>query len=64
MGGASGKNGLSQARLELRMLDLSVDEAMQYQRLFSRMVYPRKATSLHLMPCSPGTQGAAGVVGL
>ena len=35
---------LAQARLELRMLDLSVDEAMHYQRIFSRMVYPRRGT--------------------
>ena len=26
------------------MLDLSVDKSMQYQRIFSRMIYPRRGT--------------------
>jgi cyclic beta-1,2-glucan synthetase len=36
---------LTHSRLELRQLDLSSNEALQYQRLFSRMIYPRPGTS-------------------
>jgi cyclic beta-1,2-glucan synthetase len=51
---------LAQARLELRMLDLSVDESMQYQRIFSRMIYPRRGTrpsEATLAKNSKGQQG-------
>jgi cellobiose phosphorylase len=48
---------LAQARLELRMLDLSVDESMQYQRVFSRMVYPQRATRPSEATLAKNTRG-------
>ncbi len=35
---------LTRERIELRQLGLSGDAAMQYQRLFSRMIYPMRGT--------------------
>src|SRR5205823_1693507 len=52
---------LSQTRLELRMLDLSVDEAMQYQRIFSRMIYPRRGTRPSEATLARNTMGQQGL---
>ncbi len=52
---------LSQAQLELRMLDISVDEAMQYQRLFSRMIYPRRGTRPPDATLARNTKGQQGL---
>ncbi|MEO8285519.1 MAG: glucoamylase family protein [Chloroflexota bacterium] len=52
---------LSQAQIELRMLDISVDDAMQYQRVFSRMIYPRSATRPSETTLARNTKGQQGL---
>jgi cyclic beta-1,2-glucan synthetase len=52
---------LVQARLELRMLDLSVDESMEYQRIFSRMIYPQRGTRPSEATLAKNSKGQPGL---
>ncbi len=51
----------TQGRLELSMLDLSVDESMQYQRIFSRMIYPQRSTRPSEATLAKNTKGQQGL---
>ena len=51
----------TQGRLELRMLDLSLDESMQYQRIFSRMIYPQRSTRPSEATLAKNTKGQQGL---
>jgi cyclic beta-1,2-glucan synthetase len=52
---------LTHTQLELRQLNISVDDAMQYQRLFSRMVYPRRGTRASPETMARNSKGQPGL---
>lgn len=52
---------LAHSRVQLRQLGISGDEAMEYQRLFSRMLYPRRATGPSSEMMARNTKGQSGL---